>query len=244
MNEQTPTMTVEPLRGDEKAPPAVRAIGLTRVFEGGHVRAVDGLDLEIGDGASVAICGASGSGKSTLLNLIAGIDRPDAGTLHVAGRELTSLSDAEMNRYRREMIGLIFQLHNLLPSLTALENVQVPTVPLGLENAERLDRARELLDAVGMAERGHAYPTVLSGGERQRVAIARALVNRPRILLADEPTGSLDSGNSERLLDLLASLQRRFGTTLILVTHEPQVAARAERMIRLSDGRIVEDSSA
>ncbi len=223
-------------------PPAadagITARGLVKEYESGRLRAVRELDLDITAGEFVAIRGPSGCGKTTLLNLIAAVDRPDAGTIHVAGYSVTDLANSEADLYRRSVIGLVFQLHNLLPSLTALENVQVPMLPTGRPLSERAARARELLERVGLSGRAHALPSVLSVGERQRVAVARALANEPRVLLADEPTGALDSKNSERLLDLLGELQRDAGTTLVVVTHDPQVADRATRVLHMLDGRI------
>jgi ABC-type lipoprotein export system ATPase subunit len=218
----------------------ISARGLTKRYERGRIRAVDGLDLDIVGGEFVAICGPSACGKTTLLNLIAAIDRPDAGVLHVAGRSLAGLSAAEADQFRRSVVGLIFQLHNLLPDLTALENVQVPMLGTGRPPRWRRDRAAYLLERVGLADRARARPTVLSGGERQRVAIARALANEPRVLLADEPTGALDSGNGERLLDLLDELQRDVQATLVVVTHDPDIASRAGRVLHMLDGRITD----
>lgn len=219
-------------------PAAVRARGLVKRYEGGRIVALDGLDLDVAAGEFVAVCGPSGCGKSTLLNLIAAIDRPDAGQLAVCGRELTALTEAEADRFRASVVGLVFQMHNLLPSLTALENVQVPMVAMTLDRAERVRRARELLGRVGLADRATALPTVLSGGERQRIAIARALANHPKLLLTDEPTGALDSRTGMRLFDLLTELQRDLGTTLLVVTHDQHVAARADRIVHMLDGRI------
>jgi putative ABC transport system ATP-binding protein len=220
----------------------ISARGLSKHYEGGRIRAVDGLDLEVAGGEFVAICGPSGCGKTTLLNLIAAIDRPDAGTLSVGGRSLSRLSAAEADDFRRSVVGLIFQLHNLLPDLTASENVQVPMLGTGRSPRWRRERARYLLERVGLADRARARPTVLSGGERQRVAIARALANEPRILLADEPTGALDSKNGERLLDLLDELQRDVQATLVVVTHDPDIAGRASRVLNMLDGRITDSS--
>ena len=218
---------------------AIVARGLLKQYEGGRVKALNGLDLEVAPGEFVAICGPSGCGKTTLLNLIAAIDHPDAGTLRVAGHALDGLSNGEADAFRRRVVGLIFQLHHLLPDLTALENVQVPMLPLGWPARQRRERALHLLERVGLADRAAALPTVLSGGERQRVAIARALANEPRIVLADEPTGALDSQNGRRLLELLGELQRGMGVTLVVVTHDAQVAERAGRVLHMLDGRIV-----
>lgn len=212
--------------------------GVTKTFEEGRLRALDAVDLEIAAGEFVAIMGPSGCGKSTLLNLIAALDRPDAGTCVVAGHDLTRHRD--LNHYRARDVGLVFQLDNLLPSLSALENVEVPMVGQGRGRRARQARAAELLDFVGMAGRAHVRPPQLSGGERQRVAIARALANDPPLVLADEPTGRLDSASSGRVMDLLQSLQRERGTTLVVVSHDPKVAARAGRIVHLLDGRVVD----
>ncbi len=218
----------------------ISASGLTKHFEDGRIRAVDDLDMEVAAGESVAICGPSGCGKTTLLNLIAGIDRPDAGTLTVGGHCLKELSSSAEDEFRRSVVGLVFQLHNLLPNLTALENVQIPMIAAGRPPRERRDRAQSLLERIGLADRANALTPTLSGGERQRVAIARALANEPRLLLADEPTGALDSKNGQLLLDLLSQLQRDTNTTLILVTHDAQVASHADRTLQMLEGRIVE----
>jgi putative ABC transport system ATP-binding protein len=218
---------------------AIRARGLVKRYERGRVVALDGLDVEVAGGEFVAICGPSGCGKSTLLNMLSAIDRPDAGTVTVCGHALGTLAEGEANRFRSSVVGLVFQLHNLLPNLSALENIQVPMMAAGVSAADRVRRAKELLERVGLGDRWAALPPVLSGGERQRVAIARALANRPAVLLADEPTGALDSKSGERLFDLLAELQAASGTTLVVVTHEPQVAARAGRILHMLDGKIV-----
>ena len=216
----------------------IRARGLVKHYEGGRVHAVDDVDLDVAAGEFVAICGPSGCGKTTLLHLFSAIERPDAGRLDVAGHALTETSETEIDTFRRTVVGLVFQLHNLLPDLTALENVQVPMFGTSRSPRQRLERARELMERVGLTGRAHALPTVLSGGERQRVAIARALANEPRILLADEPTGALDSKNGELLLDLLGELQRDARTTLIVVTHDQHIAERAGRILHMLDGRI------
>ncbi len=213
---------------------------VTRHYESGRIRAVDGLTLDIAGGDFVAICGPSGCGKSTLLNLLAGIDRADRGTLRVADRDLATLDENALDEYRRATVGLVFQLHNLLPELTALENVQAPMLMGGMRGPQRVARATELLERVGLKDRMQAHPNRLSGGERQRVAIARALANQPRLLLADEPTGSLDSRTGAQSLDLLESLRRDDGVTLIMVTHDPNVATRADRVLNMLDGRFVD----
>ena len=223
--------------------PAIVAGALEKHYEGGRVRAVDNLSLRIDAGEFVAICGPSGCGKTTLLNLLAAVDRPDSGSLTIHGQALTEMSESEIDTFRRTTVGLVFQLHNLLPDLSACENVQVPMLGAGLARNERLRRASNLLECVGLQDRRDALPTVLSGGERQRVAIARALANRPSILLADEPTGALDSRNAQRLLDLLDELQKENNTTLVVVTHEPSIASRAGRILNMLDGRVTDEAA-
>lgn len=221
-------------------PNTVAALGLIKRYQDGRITALDGLDLTVTPGEFVAVCGPSGCGKSTLLNLIAGIDSPDAGQLHVLGRSVAALSPGEADDFRSSTIGLIFQLHNLLPHLTAHENVQVAMLTRRGDAGHRSRRASELLQRVGLSQRMHSLPPTLSGGERQRVAVARALANEPRLLLADEPTGALDSKTGQQLFDLLTELQRERGMTLMVVTHDEHVAARAGRVVRILDGRIVQ----
>jgi putative ABC transport system ATP-binding protein len=211
--------------------------GVVKTFEDGRVRALDGVDLDIEAGEWVAVVGPSGCGKSTLLHLVAALDRQDAGTIVVNGEDLEKEKD--LSRHRAREVGLIFQLDNLLPTLTASENVQVPMFEIGLNAAERQARAHQILELVGLADKKRNRPAELSGGERQRVAIARALANEPGIVLADEPTGRLDSASGRRVLDLLGDLRRERGLTIILVTHDQAVAARADRIIHMLDGRIV-----
>jgi putative ABC transport system ATP-binding protein len=213
----------------------VIARDLVKTYENGRTRALNGVSLEIFSGEFVAICGPSGSGKSTLLNLIGALDRPDSGELWVAGEDLTR-SHGDLAGFRARKVGFIFQLHNLIPSLTAIENVLIPTLELNGRDAPA--RARELLERVGLADKAHRRPPELSGGERQRVAVARALVNNPALILADEPTGSLDSKTERAVLELLRELQSERGVTLILVTHDPRVAQSADRVIELVDGRV------
>ncbi len=196
------------------------------------------LDLSIGSGQFVAIVGPSGSGKSTLLGLLAGLDAPTSGTIVIDGTDITTLGEDALARLRGEKIGFVFQFFHLVPSLTAFENILVP-----MEIARRRDavaRARQLLAEVGLSERGHHYPSQLSGGEQQRVAIARALANDPPILLADEPTGNLDSTTGRYILDLLLDVRRQRRTTLVLVTHDHDLAALADARLVLRDGRAVE----
>jgi putative ABC transport system ATP-binding protein len=202
-------------------------------FEGGRIRALESVSLHLDSGELVALTGPSGCGKSTLLNLIGALDRPDSGEIRVGGEDVTRLDDA--SRYRADTVGFVFQGHNLIPTLTALENVQVPM--LGKRRrAERERRARELLEEVGLTERADSYPPTLSGGERQRVAIARALANGPRLLLADEPTGALDSGTGAQILELLHRVRDEHGMTILLVTNDDGVAGQAERVLRIRDG--------
>ncbi len=214
----------------------IAARGVRRAYEEARIVALDGMDLVVEDGEFVAVVGPSGCGKSTLLHLLAALDRPDGGTIEVAGHELASTRD--LAHYRARHVGMVFQLHNLLVSLTAEENVQVPMFELGLARRLRRERARHLLGLVGLADRCRARPTELSGGERQRVAIARALANEAPILLADEPTGSLDSASGRLVLDLIEELRRERGLTIVLVTHDADVAARADRIVRMLDGRV------
>lgn len=219
-------------------PVALRAIDLKKHFENGAIRAVDGVSFEIASGEMAAVVGPSGCGKSTLLNLIAAMDRPDSGELTVFGQSLSKLSPRQIDDFRARTIGFVFQLHNLLPHLTAHENIQVAMLGRPGSPRERARRAAELLDRVGLADRMRNLPTKLSGGERQRVAVARALANRPRLLLADEPTGALDSRTGRQVLELMRRLQREEGVTLLIVTHDPQVAEAASRVIHMRDGRL------
>jgi putative ABC transport system ATP-binding protein len=214
---------------------------VVKTFEGGRLRALDGAELAVRKGDFVAVMGPSGCGKSTLLHLIGALDRPDSGTIIVNGEDLAT--ERNLSRHRAREIGIVFQLDNLLPTLTAGENVQVPMFEIGLSGRARRQRARELLEMVGLADKEHNPPTELSGGERQRVAIARALANDPLILLADEPTGRLDSTAGRRVLDLLENLRSTRGLTIILVTHDATVAARADRVVRMLDGRVVGEQS-
>jgi putative ABC transport system ATP-binding protein len=195
------------------------------------------IDLVVPDGKVVAITGASGSGKSTLLGLIAGLDAPTSGRIEIGGVDITALDEDALARLRGTRIGFVFQFFHLLPSLTALENILVPMEIARVAGART--RATALLNEVGLAERGHHYPSQLSGGEQQRIAIARALANDPPLLLADEPTGNLDSATGRQIIDLLLGVNRSRGTTLVLVTHDPELAAVADLSIALRDGRVV-----
>ena len=205
----------------------------------GAVTILDGVSLDVEPGEFVAITGPSGSGKSTLLGLIAGLDRPTAGSIRVDGVELASLDEDALARLRLAKVGYVFQSFHLIPTLTALENVAVPLDLAGAPDADA--RASALLEEVGLKLRIGHYPAELSGGEQQRVALARAVANQPRLLLADEPTGNLDSATGAQIIDLLLGLHRRHGITLILVTHDPALAAHAGRVVELRDGRVVAD---
>jgi len=218
---------------------AIQARDLVRSFEGGSVRALDGVTFEVERGETVAVVGPSGSGKTTLLNLLGALDRPTAGRLAIAGTEIAPGGD--LDRLRAREIGFVFQLHNLIPTLSAVENVELPMMGLKVRRAERRVRAAELLDRVGLAHRADFSVKKLSGGERQRVAVARALANRPQIVLGDEPTGSLDTKTGGEVIDLLLELRRERGLTIVLVTHDPGVAARMGRIIELRDGRVTRD---
>jgi len=197
---------------------------------------LDGITLDVSAGEVCAITGPSGSGKSTLLGLIAGLDRPSAGSIAVAGVEITGLDEDALAKFRRATVGYVFQSYHLIPTMTAVENAAVPLEIAGEPDA--LERARALLGDVGLADRAHHYPVQLSGGEQQRVALARAVALGPGLLLADEPTGNLDSATGAQIIELLLALNRRHGSTLVLVTHDEALAGRADRVVKLHDGRI------
>jgi putative ABC transport system ATP-binding protein len=217
---------------------------VTKRYAGDGASAVDRVSLRVAPGEAVAVMGPSGSGKSTLLNLIAGLDRPTAGSVTVAGQRIDSMTETAVARFRRRQIGMIFQFFNLLDDLTVADNVLLPAQLAGMRRATARARAAELLAALRIERHRDAYPARLSGGERQRVAIARALVNRPAVLLADEPTGALDTAAGEEIGRLLLDLNRS-GQTLVLVTHNPDLATRyARRTVRLADGRITGDTGA
>ena len=217
----------------------VRLTDVTKVYQGGITGALNGVSITIEKGEFTAIMGPSGSGKSTMLNLVAGLDRPTSGTIHVGGADLGNLGETALARFRREHIGFVFQFFYLLPNLTALENVLIPAQ---LKGNRANGRGRELLAQLGINEVADRYPARLSGGQQQRVAIARALINNPTLLLADEPTGALDTHSGEQVMELLGQLHRD-GQTILLVTHDPKLATRnAARVISVMDGRVVDDA--
>ncbi len=218
----------------------VCARDLTRVYGTSvPVYALDHVSFEIGEGEMVAVMGPSGSGKSTLLNMVGALDRPTSGAVYIDGHDLTQVRD--IDRFRARTVGFVFQMHNLIPTLTALENVEVPMRGQGLSAGRRRARALELLETVGLADREGHLPSQLSGGQRQRVAIARALANEPRLILADEPTGNLDSVSGQEVIDLLRALNRDQGATVILVTHDGRVARATGRILNMMDGKIVRE---
>ena len=217
--------------------PIIKIKSLKKSYDNNQIKALNGIDLEIKEGEFVAIMGPSGSGKSTLLNMIGALDRADEGSVEVAGIDLFKAKN--LKEFRSREIGLVFQMHNLIPNLTVIENVEIPMYETPLSSDEMYKRALELLEAVGLKNKINQRPTKLSGGERQRVAIARALVNSPSIILADEPTGALDSKNGEIILNLLKDLHQKENVTVIVVTHEPSVGEMAERIIKVLDGKIV-----
>ena len=221
----------------------VETINLTKIYKMGpsEIRALDWVNLAIERGKFLSVMGRSGSGKSTLLNLIGCLDRPTSGTVILDGMDVTRIPKGLLPRIRREKVGFVFQQFNLIPTLTALENVELPLRYAGVPSGERRRRAKEALEQVGLGDRLGHRPAELSGGECQRVAIARAIVNRPVILLADEPTGELDTHTAAEIIELMHKLNKEAGVTVVIVTHDPLVAARTDRIIYLSDGRIVRE---
>ena len=232
------TRTADPLL----PAPVVLVRGATKVHakDKAPVTALAGIDFEIRPGEAVALTGPSGCGKSTLLNLVAGVDRPDEGEVRVAGLDLGRAKEHELVDLRRRVVGIVFQAFHLVPHLTVAENVALPLALAGRRDDERVAR---LLERTGLVKRAGHYPGELSGGEQQRTAVARALVHRPALVLADEPTGNLDSAAGAAVLELLDELRRESGSALLLVTHDPAVAARADRIVRLKDGRVVEHAA-
>ncbi|MDA0163386.1 ABC transporter ATP-binding protein [Solirubrobacter ginsenosidimutans] len=217
------------------------ARGLTREYEGG-IRALRGVDVEIPEGEFVAVTGPSGCGKSTLLNLFGGLDRPTGGELELAGRRVDGFSEARWAHVRRNEIGFVFQFFNLIGNLSVADNVELPGLLAGLTTREAKQRRTELLEHLGIAEHASQSPTRLSGGQQQRVAIARALINRPQVLLADEPTGNLDSASARDVMALLRTMHDERGQTIVLVTHDARVAARADRVLTMRDGTIANET--
>jgi putative ABC transport system ATP-binding protein len=227
--------------------PAIRIDHVSRHYTMGEavIRAVDDVSFDVPLGEFLAMLGSSGSGKSTLLNLIAGLDRPTSGAIVANGQDLSTVSQQELARYRRQTVGMVFQSFNLLPRMTLEENVELPLRLAEVDRADRATRVREALDRVGLAKRIGHRPSELSGGEQQRAAIARALVNRPSILLADEPTGNLDSSTGESILTLLRDIQKNPGMTIIMVTHERPLAERfADRLAVMGDGKLLSNGAA
>jgi putative ABC transport system ATP-binding protein len=229
---------------ESSARPMIQVRGLTKTIATPthSVEILKGIDLEIPRGQFAAIMGPSGSGKSTLLGLLAGLDGPTSGRIVLDGEDITDLEEDQLALLRGRKIGFVFQSYHLIPTLTAQENVMLP-LELSGNAVDGTERARELLDSVGLLDRSEHYPVQLSGGEQQRVALARAFVGRPPILLADEPTGNLDTANGRMVLELLVTLNRREETTQVLVTHDQQISEQADRRITLRDGRIVSDES-
>jgi putative ABC transport system ATP-binding protein len=227
---------------DLNAKPVFELRDVSRVYRQGtnEIRAVDSVSFRIDPGEFVVVAGPSGSGKTTLLQLLGALDRPSGGEILVEGRNLSDLGDGELTQLRLRTIGFVFQQFNLIPTLTARENVELALAPAGLRGAARQDAAAALLRIVGLAERGDHLPGQLSGGEQQRVAIARALANEPDVLLADEPTGNLDSATGDEIVDFLRSLSGDHGQTVVLITHDPEIAAKAPRVLRMQDGRLVD----
>jgi len=223
---------------------AIRSENVCRHYRMGEtlIRAVDGVSLEIGTGEFLALLGSSGSGKSSLLNLVAGLDRPTSGSVVVQDRDLARLSREELAKYRLHVVGMVFQSFNLIPSMTLLENVELPLRFAEVERGKRESLSQQALERVGLKARLHHRPSELSGGEQQRAALARALINKPKLLLADEPTGNLDSHTGTEIMDMLREFNRELGMTVVMVTHERALAERyAERLVFLADGKLIDD---
>jgi putative ABC transport system ATP-binding protein len=210
---------------------------LIKTYDKGRTKALDDINLKIKEGSFVSIMGPSGSGKSTLLNMIGALDMPDKGLIEVAGQDISQIKDLSL--FRRETVGFVFQLHNLIPNLTSRENVEIPMYGTGMTSEAMKTRSLNLLKSVGLENKTEKKPNILSGGERQRVAVARALANNPKIILADEPTGSLDTKNGSIIMELLQYHQKKLGATLILVTHDQKLAKTAENTIQIQDGKTI-----
>ena len=226
------------------APPVIRIRGLSKSYQRGEqfIPVLEGVDLDVNEAEFIALMGPSGSGKSTLLNLIAGIDQPTGGTIEIGGVHIAQLREGELADWRAAHVGFIFQFYNLMPVLTAFENVELPLLLTSLGRAERRRHVEAALAMVRLTDRMYHYPTALSGGQQQRVAIARALVTDPTLIVADEPTGDLDRVTAAEVLDLLDELHRELGKTIVMVTHDPKAAARAGRLIHLEKGVLVPDA--
>jgi len=216
--------------------PAIRTVDLVKHYEGGAITALAGVSIDVARGEYLCIMGPSGSGKSTFLHMVGALDYPTSGEVVLNGRALAR--EPNLDAVRAREVGFVFQLHNLIPTLTSLENVEIPMMALGTPRAERRRRARELLEAMGLGPRRDAVATRLSGGERQRVSIARALANRPGIILADEPTGDVDSKTGEQIMECILGARKQSGATLVVVTHNPEVARAADRTAVMKDGRL------
>jgi len=227
------------------SPPLIAIRELSKAYQRGEQRipVLEGVNLEVQAGEFVALMGPSGSGKSTLLNLIAGIDKPTSGRIEIGGTDIATLSEGELADWRAANIGFVFQFYNLLPVLTAFENVELPLLLTRLSRGERRRHVQAALDRVRLADRAEHYPNELSGGQQQRVAIARAIVSDPTLIVADEPTGDLDRVTGAEVLDLLEQLNRELGKTIVMVTHDPKAAARARRLIHLEKGELVPDEA-
>jgi putative ABC transport system ATP-binding protein len=225
------------------SPPLIRIRQLVKAYRRGEqdIPVLLGIDLDVMAGDFVALMGPSGSGKSTLLNLVAGIDKPTSGTITIAGTDIATLSEGELADWRAANVGFIFQFYNLMPVLTAFENVELPLLLTGLSARARRERVAQVLDLVSLSDRADHYPNELSGGQQQRVAIARALVSDPTLIVADEPTGDLDRATGEDVLHLLAQLVEELGKTIVMVTHDPKAAARAHRLVHLEKGVLVDE---
>jgi putative ABC transport system ATP-binding protein len=237
-------MTSAPSVSATRGTIAIQSENLCRHYRLGEnvIRAVDGVSLEVHSGEFLALLGSSGSGKSSMLNLIAGLDRPTSGSVVVQDRDLAKLSREELAKYRLHVVGMVFQSFNLIPSMTVIENVELPLRFAEIDRSQRQSLAREALERVGLKARTNHRPSELSGGEQQRAALARALINRPKLLLADEPTGNLDSHTGIEIMDMVRDFNRELGMTVVMVTHERALAERyAERMIFLADGKLVDD---
>ncbi len=237
-------MTPSAITSNTNCPVAIRTEDLHRHYAMGEslIRAVNGVTIEIATGEFVALLGSSGSGKSSILNLIAGLDRPTSGSVTVQGKNLAQLSREDLAKYRRHSVGMVFQSFNLISSMTILENVELPLRFAEVERQQRSRQSREALERVGLGSRMHHRPSELSGGEQQRTALARALINRPQLLLADEPTGNLDSHTGTEIMNLIREFNQQLGMTVVMVTHERTLAERyVQRMIFLADGQLVND---